>query len=194
MNKQTHIVAGVDEVGIGALAGPVVAAAVILDPNSPIEGITDSKKISEKKRKTLSEEIKKHAFDWAIGQASIDEIDGINILNASHLAMQRAVSDLSCRPSLILVDGNKVPEFSEKAESIIKGDQKIKAIGAASILAKVFRDDLMKRFAPDYPAYGFEKHKGYPTRDHVKQLQLVGPCKLHRKSFAPVKNWNIKSL
>jgi len=101
---------------------------------------------------------------------------------------------LSCRPSLILVDGNKVPEFSEKAESIIKGDQKIKAIGAASILAKVFRDDLMKRFAPDYPAYGFEKHKGYPTRDHVKQLQLVGPCKLHRKSFAPVKNWNIKSL
>ena len=194
MNKQTHIVAGVDEVGIGALAGPVVAAAVILDPNSPIEGITDSKKISEKKRKTLSEEIKNHAFDWAIGQASIDEIDRINILNASHLAMQRAVSDLSCRPSLILVDGNKVPEFSEKAESIIKGDQKIKAIGAASILAKVFRDDLMKRFAPDYPAYGFEKHKGYPTRDHVKQLQLVGPCKLHRKSFAPVKNWNIKSL
>jgi len=194
VNKQTHIVAGVDEVGIGALAGPVVAAAVILDPNSPIEGITDSKKISEKKRKTLSEEIKNHAFDWAIGQASIDEIDRINILNASHLAMQRAVSDLSCRPSLILVDGNKVPEFSEKAESIIKGDQKIKAIGAASILAKVFRDDLMKRFAPDYPAYGFEKHKGYPTRDHVKQLQLVGPCKLHRKSFAPVKNWNIKSL
>ena len=194
VKKQTHLVAGVDEVGIGALAGPVIAAAVILDPNSPVEGVTDSKKISEKKRKILSEEIKKFAFDWAIGQASIEEIDRINILNASHLAMQRAVSDLSCRPSLILVDGNKVPEFSEKAESIVKGDQKIMAIGAASILAKVFRDDLMKSFATGYPAYGFEKHKGYPTKDHAKQLQLAGPCKLHRKSFAPVKNWNIKSL
>ena len=194
MNKENCVLAGVDEVGIGALAGPVVAAAVILNPDLPIEGITDSKKITEKKRKSLSKEIENFSFDWAIGQASIDEIDQLNILNASHLAMQRAVSALTCRPTLILVDGNKVPEFSEKAESIIKGDEKIMAIGAASIIAKVFRDELMKNLAVTYPSYGFEKHKGYPTRHHVERLQIEGPCQLHRKSFAPVKNWNIKSV
>ena len=194
MNKENCILAGVDEVGIGALAGPVVAAAVILNPDLPIEGITDSKKITEKKRKSLSKEIENFSFDWAIGQASIDEIDQLNILNASHLAMQRAVSALTCRPTLILVDGNKVPEFSVKAESIIKGDEKIMAIGAASIIAKVFRDELMKNLAVTYPSYGFEKHKGYPTRHHVERLQIEGPCQLHRKSFAPVKNWNIKSV
>ena len=194
MNKENCVLAGVDEVGIGALAGPVVAAAVILNPDLPIEGITDSKKITEKKRKSLSKEIENFSFDWAIGQASIDEIDQLNILNASHLAMQRAVSALVCRPTLILVDGNKVPGFSVKAQSIIKGDEKIMAIGAASIIAKVFRDDLMKKLAVTYPSYGFEKHKGYPTRDHVERLQLGGPCELHRKSFAPVKNWNIKSV
>ena len=160
----------------------------------PIDGITDSKKITEKKRKSLSKEIENFSFDWAIGQASIDEIDQLNILNASHLAMQRAVSALVCRPTLILVDGNKVPEFSVKAESIIKGDEKIMAIGAASIIAKVFRDELMKNLAVTYPSYGFEKHKGYPTRHHVERLQIEGPCQLHRKSFAPVKNWNIKSV
>ena len=194
MNKENCVLAGVDEVGIGALAGPVVAAAVILNPDRPIEGITDSKKITEKKRKSLSKEIENFSFDWAIGQASIDEIDQLNILNASHLAMQRAVSALTCRPTLILVDGNKVPEFSVKAESIIKGDEKIMAIGAASIIAKVFRDELMKNLAVTYPSYGFEKHKGYPTRHHVERLQIEGPCQLHRKSFAPVKNWNIKSV
>lgn len=194
MNKENCVLAGVDEVGIGALAGPVVAAAVILNPDLPIEGITDSKKITEKKRKSLSKEIENFSFDWAIGQASIDEIDQLNILNASHLAMQRAVSALTCRPTLILVDGNKVPEFSVKAESIIKGDEKIMAIGAASIIAKVFRDELMKNLAVTYPSYGFEKHKGYPTRHHVERLQIEGPCQLHRKSFAPVKNWNIKSV
>ena len=194
MNKENCVLAGVDEVGIGALAGPVVAAAVILNPDLPIEGITDSKKITEKKRKSLSKEIENFSFDWAIGQASIDEIDQLNILNASHLAMQRAVSALTCRPTLILVDGNKVPEFSVKAESIIKGDEKIMAIGAASIIAKVFRDELMKNLAVTYPSYGFEKHKGYPTRHHIERLQIEGPCQLHRKSFAPVKNWNIKSV
>jgi len=194
VNKENCVLAGVDEVGIGALAGPVVAAAVILNPDLPIEGITDSKKITEKKRKSLSKEIENFSFDWAIGQASIDEIDQLNILNASHLAMQRAVSALTCRPTLILVDGNKVPEFSVKAESIIKGDEKIMAIGAASIIAKVFRDELMKNLAVTYPSYGFEKHKGYPTRHHVERLQIEGPCQLHRKSFAPVKNWNIKSV
>ena len=194
MNKENCVLAGVDEVGIGALAGPVVAAAVILNPDLPIEGITDSKKITEKKRKSLSKEIENFSFDWAIGQASIDEIDQLNILNASHLAMQRAVSALTCRPTLILVDGNKVPKFSVKAESIIKGDEKIMAIGAASIIAKVFRDELMKNLAVTYPSYGFEKHKGYPTRHHVERLQIEGPCQLHRKSFAPVKNWNIKSV
>ena len=194
MNKENCVLAGVDEVGIGALAGPVVAAAVILNPDLPIEGITDSKKITEKKRKSLSKEIENFSFDWAIGQASIDEIDQLNILNASHLAMQRAVSALTCRPTLILVDGNKVPEFSVKAESIIKGDEKIMAIGAASIIAKVFRDELMKNLAVTYPSYGFEKHKGYPTRHHIERLQIEGPCELHRKSFAPVKNWNIKSV
>ena len=194
MNKENCVLAGVDEVGIGALAGPVVAAAVILNPDLPIEGITDSKKITEKKRKSLSKDIENFSFDWAIGQASIDEIDQLNILNASHLAMQRAVSALTCRPTLILVDGNKVPEFSVKAESIIKGDEKIMAIGAASIIAKVFRDELMKNLAVTYPSYGFEKHKGYPTRHHVERLQIEGPCQLHRKSFAPVKNWNIKSV
>jgi len=194
VNKENCVLAGVDEVGIGALAGPVVAAAVILNPDRPIEGITDSKKITEKKRKSLSKDIESFSFDWAIGQASIDEIDQLNILNASHLAMQRAVSALTCRPTLILVDGNKVPEFSVKAESIIKGDEKIMAIGAASIIAKVFRDELMKNLAVTYPSYGFEKHKGYPTRHHVERLQIEGPCQLHRKSFAPVKNWNIKSV
>ena len=194
MNKENCVLAGVDEVGIGALAGPVVAAAVILNPDLPIEGITDSKKITEKKRKSLSKDIENFSFDWAIGQASIDEIDQLNILNASHLAMQRAVSELACRPTLILVDGNKVPEFSVKAESIIKGDEKIMAIGAASIIAKVFRDELMKNLAVTYPSYGFEKHKGYPTRHHIERLQIEGPCELHRKSFAPVKNWNIKSV
>ena len=194
MNKENCVLAGVDEVGIGALAGPVVAAAVILNPDLPIEGITDSKKITEKKRKSLSKDIENFSFDWAIGQASIDEIDQLNILNASHLAMQRAVSALTCRPTLILVDGNKVPKFSVKAESIIKGDEKIMAIGAASIIAKVFRDELMKNLAVTYPSYGFEKHKGYPTRHHVERLQIEGPCQLHRKSFAPVKNWNIKSV
>ena len=194
MNKENCVLAGVDEVGIGALAGPVVAAAVILNPDLPIEGITDSKKITEKKRKSLSKDIENFSFDWAIGQASIDEIDQLNILNASHLAMQRAVGALVCRPTLILVDGNKVPEFSVKAESIIKGDEKIMAIGAASIIAKVFRDELMKNLAVTYPSYGFEKHKGYPTRHHIERLQIEGPCELHRKSFAPVKNWNIKSV
>ncbi len=194
VSRESYVIAGVDEVGIGALAGPVVAAAVILDPTSLLKGITDSKKISEKKREVLSEEIKECALDYAIGQASIEEIDQLNILNASHIAMQRAVNDLVYQPTLILVDGDKAPEFSVKAKSIIKGDEKIKVIGAASILAKVFRDDLMKSFALSYPAYGFEKHKGYPTRSHVVQLKLLGPCGLHRKSFAPVKNWNIKSL
>ena len=191
MTRTIDLVAGVDEVGIGALAGPVVAAVVILGPNCVIDGITDSKKISGKKRESLATKIKDLALDWAIGLSSIEEIDSLNVLKASHLAMQRAVNNLIQKPSMILVDGDKVPEFAFRTESIVKGDQKIKEIGAASILAKVSRDALMKDFGTKYPDYGFDQHKGYPTREHIKKLRLNGPCALHRKSFAPVKNWNI---
>ena len=191
MTTTIDLVAGVDEVGIGALAGPVVAAVVILGPNCVIDGITDSKKISGKKRESLATEIKNLALDWAIGLSSIEEIDSLNVLKASHLAMQRAVNHLIQKPTLVLVDGDKAPEFAFRTESIVKGDQKIKEIGAASILAKVSRDALMKDFGMKYPDYGFDQHKGYPTREHIKKLRLNGPCVLHRKSFAPVKNWNI---
>ena len=184
---------GIDEVGIGCLAGPVVAAAVILDPANPIYGITDSKKISEQRRKALADQIMDNAVDWAIGQASVSEIDQHNILRASHLAMQRAYGDLKSDATLVLVDGNKSPYFPVESKAVIKGDETVLAIGAASIIAKVFRDSLMEELGKKYPDYDFEKNKGYPTKSHMQTLRAIGPCAQHRNSFAPVKNWNKKS-
>ena len=184
---------GIDEVGIGCLAGPVVAAAVILDPANPIYGITDSKKISEQRRKALADQVMDNAIDWAIGQASVSEIDQHNILRASHLAMQRAYGDLKSDATLVLVDGNKSPYFPVESKAVIKGDETVLAIGAASIIAKVFRDGLMEELAKKYPDYDLEKNKGYPTKSHVQTLRAIGPCAQHRNSFAPVKNWNKKS-
>ena len=184
---------GIDEVGIGCLAGPVVAAAVILDPANPIYGITDSKKISEQRRKALADQVMDNAVDWAIGQASVTEIDQHNILRASHLAMQRAYGDLKSDATLVLVDGNKSPYFPVESKAVIKGDERVLAIGAASIIAKVFRDGLMEELAKKYPDYDFEKNKGYPTKSHIQTLRAIGPCAQHRNSFAPVKNWNKKS-
>ena len=184
---------GIDEVGIGCLAGPVVAAAVILDPANPIYGITDSKKISEQRRKALADQVMDNAIDWAIGQASVSEIDQHNILRASHLAMQRAYGDLKSDATLVLVDGNKSPYFPVESKAVIKGDEAVLAIGAASIMAKVFRDSLMEELGKKYPDYDFEKNKGYPTKSHMQTLRAIGPCAQHRNSFAPVKNWNKKS-
>ena len=184
---------GIDEVGIGCLAGPVVAAAVILDPANPIYGITDSKKISEQRRKALADQVMANAVDWAVGQASVSEIDQHNILRASHLAMQRAYGDLKSDATLVLVDGNKSPYFPVESKAVIKGDETVLAIGAASIIAKVFRDGLMEELGKKYPDYDFEKNKGYPTKSHMQTLRAIGPCAQHRNNFAPVKNWNKRS-
>lgn len=179
-------VAGVDEVGRGPLAGPVLACAVILDPGRKIEGLKDSKKLSEKKRECLCEEIKTKAHCYAIGIASVKEIDELNILNASLLAMKRAIEKLIILPNLVLVDGNRCPQVRMRAEAIIRGDQLEPAISAASIIAKVTRDRLMKVFHARHPEYGFLKHKGYPTKDHLEALKRYGTLPLHRKSFKPV--------
>ncbi len=182
-----EIMAGVDEVGRGPLAGPVIAAAVILNPENPISGLMDSKKISEKKRNILAIEIREKALAWAIGRAEHDEIDSINILQASLLAMKRAVESLSIEPGLVLVDGIYCPDIIFKVEAIIKGDSKIAAISAASIIAKVARDSEMIALDSQYPGYGFSRHKGYPTKMHVEALKELGVSSVHRKSFAPVK-------
>ena len=189
MRTEITIVAGVDEVGRGPLAGPVVAAAVILDDNNPIEGLGDSKTISEKKREKLAIEIRQKSIAWAIGQVEHEEIDELNILNASLLAMQRAVHALGVNPDHVQVDGNRCPELHCSVESIIKGDSLIAAIGAASILAKVTRDSLMIKMDKIYPGYGFAKHKGYPTRQHKQALENLGVCEIHRRSYAPVRKF-----
>lgn len=181
------LLAGVDEVGRGPLAGPVIAAAVILNPENPIQGLMDSKKISEKKRNILAIEIREKALSWAIGRAEHDEIDSINILQASLLAMKRAVDSLSINPELVLVDGLHCPDIIFKVEAIIKGDSKIPAISAASIIAKVARDNEMIALDSKYPGYGFSRHKGYPTKMHVAALKELGVSSIHRKTFAPVK-------
>ena len=182
-----EMMAGVDEVGRGPLAGPVIAAAVILNPENPIQGLMDSKKISEKKRNILSIEIREKALTWAIGRAEHYEVDSINILQASLLAMKRAVESLSIEPELVLVDGLHCPDIIYKVEAIIKGDSKIPAISAASIIAKVARDSEMIALDSQYPGYGFSRHKGYPTKMHVDALKKLGISSIHRKSFAPVK-------
>ncbi|EGH00125.1 Ribonuclease HII [gamma proteobacterium IMCC2047] len=182
------LVAGVDEVGRGPLAGPVVAAAVILNPANPIEGLADSKKLTEKRREALFPLIQERALAWCIARASEAEIDRLNILHASLLAMRRAVLGLSQQPDRVLVDGNRCPDLPYPSEAIIKGDSKIEAISAASILAKVVRDNEMVAFEETYPGYGFAKHKGYPTAQHMQALKTLGVTPIHRRSFAPVKN------
>ena len=178
---------GVDEAGAGPLCGDVVAAAVILDPNNPIEGLNDSKKLSEKKREKLFDEICEKALDFCIARASVEEIDSINILNARMLAMSRAIDGLTHPCMHALIDGNKLPETVLDCTAIIKGDSLVTAISAASILAKVQRDREMLELDKQYPGYGFAKHKGYGTAEHMDALQRLGPCEIHRKSYAPVK-------
>ncbi len=180
-------VAGVDEVGRGPLAGPVVAAAVILDPNRPIEGLVDSKKISEKKRERLALEIREKALAWALGRAEVEEIDTINILQASLLAMKRAVERLPLAPHRALIDGNRCPQMDCPAEAIIRGDATVDVISAASIIAKVARDQEMIELDTLYPGYGLARHKGYPTKMHIAALEELGVAHIHRRSFGPVK-------
>jgi len=182
----TGLVCGIDEAGRGPLAGPVVAAAVILDPARPIPGLNDSKKLSEKKRVVLAELIRERAIAWAVAEASVEEIDRINILQASLLAMQRAVAALAVRPTSALVDGNRCPKLDIPAEAIIQGDGKIASIAAASILAKTVRDAGMLVLHAQYPQYGFDRHMGYPTAVHFKALEKHGASLVHRRSFAPV--------
>ena len=179
--------AGVDEVGIGPLAGPVVAAAVILHPEREIDGLNDSKQLTAKRREALSEEIKRNALAWAVAYASVQEIDRLNILRASHLAMNRAVSELATAPERIYVDGNKAPAMSAPVVAVVQGDKIIPQISAASIIAKVVRDKEMQRLDELYPEYGFGKHKGYPTKAHFKALADLGALPIHRASFAPVR-------
>ncbi|MDP8170089.1 ribonuclease HII [Pasteurella skyensis] len=180
------LIAGVDEVGRGPLVGAVVTAAVILDPHNPIAGLMDSKKLSEKRREALAEEIKQKALCWSLGRAEPEEIDKLNILNATMLAMQRAVKALTIQPNFVLVDGNRTPDFSIPSQAIIKGDNLVAEISAASILAKVVRDNEMKELDKLFPEYGFAKHKGYPTKLHFEKLAECGVTPFHRKSFAPV--------
>ena len=180
------LVAGVDEVGRGPLAGDVVAAAVILGEHFPA-GITDSKKLTPARREALSAEMKEQAVAWSLGRASVQEIDELNILEAALLAMKRAVEGLSIEPELVLVDGNRLPRWRYEARPIVGGDALEPAIGAASILAKVQRDSELMELDSQYPQYGFGRHKGYPTREHLDALKTHGVLDIHRRSFGPVK-------
>ena len=178
------LIAGVDEVGRGPLVGAVVTAAVILDPQNPIDGLADSKKLTEKKRERLFAEIQEKALYWSIGRAEAAEIDQINILQATFLAMQRAVAGLPVRPGFVLVDGNKAPDFGVPAQAVIKGDGLVPEISAASILAKVTRDREMAELDKQFPQYGFAKHKGYPTALHLEMLAQYGVCLLYTSDAA----------
>jgi ribonuclease HII len=181
------LVAGVDEAGRGPLAGPVVAAAVILDQRQPIRGLADSKVLSAPVREGLFEEIRARALCCSIAQASVDEIDRLNIFHATMLAMSRAVEGLRLKPNRVLVDGNRLPPLSVAAEAIVQGDARVKSISAASILAKVHRDRLCQELHEAHPQYNFAGHKGYPTPEHLEALRTHGPCAHHRRSFAPVR-------
>lgn len=185
---QGVLYAGCDEVGRGPLAGDVVAAAVILDPENPINGLDDSKKLTEKKREQLFIEIQEKAKSWCVARASVSEIDQINILQASLLAMTRAVQGLNVQPEHVLVDGNKLPRWQYTSEAVVKGDSRVAAISAASILAKVTRDREMIALDKVYPGYGFADHKGYPTKVHMDALDRLGITPIHRTSYAPVKS------
>ncbi len=180
------LLAGVDEAGRGPLAGPVVAAAVILDELRPIAGLNDSKKLSERRREKLYDEILAKALCCSIAEASVQEIDSLNFLQATLLAMRRAVDGLRLKPVKVLVDGNRLPVLGVRAEAIVQGDALVPAISAASILAKVYRDRLCARLHDQYPQYGFDRHKGYGTAEHLQALAAHGPSPWHRSSFAPV--------
>ncbi|MBD0784928.1 ribonuclease HII [Vibrio sp. Y2-5] len=182
-----QFIAGVDEVGRGPLVGDVVTAAVILDPNNPIEGLNDSKKLSEKKRLALLPEIKEKALAWSVGRCSPKEIDQLNIFQATMVAMQRAVEGLGIKPDLVLIDGNKVPQLPMDAIAVVKGDLRVAQISAASIIAKVVRDQEMEQLDKEFPQFGFAKHKGYPTKAHFEAIEQHGVIEQHRRSFGPVK-------
>lgn len=181
------LIAGVDEVGRGPLVGDVVTAAVILDANNPIQGLTDSKKLSEKKLQSLFDQIQEKALCIGIGRATPDEIDQLNILHATMLAMQRAVANLTIQPEFVFIDGNRCPQLNMPSEAVVKGDLRVAEISAASIIAKVTRDREMVELDSRYPEYGFAKHKGYPTKAHFEALQKLGVIPEYRKSFKPVK-------
>ncbi|WP_323635023.1 ribonuclease HII [Pectobacterium polaris] len=184
---QANCIAGVDEVGRGPLVGAVVTAAVILDPTRPIVGLADSKKLSEKRRLSLYDEIKEKALAWSLGRAEPEEIDQLNILHATMLAMQRAVAGLAVVPDFVLIDGNRCPALPISAQAVVKGDSRVAEISAASIMAKVTRDREMVELDQRFPAYGFAQHKGYPTAFHLEKLAALGATEFHRRSFAPVK-------
>lgn len=190
--KKEYLIAGVDEAGRGPLAGPVIAAAVILHPRKHIKGLADSKVLTEKERERLFEQIRKRALAWSVARGSVAEIDSINILQATFLAMQRAVLGLKITPHRAIVDGHLCPPFSCAAQAIIKGDESEPAISAASIVAKVLRDRLMRMLDRKYPKYGFAQHKGYATAQHFEALFEHGPCRVHRKSFSPIADWYAK--
>ena len=183
---QARCIAGVDEVGRGPFVGAVVTAAVILDPAKPILGLADSKKLTEKRREALYIEIKEKALSWSLGRAEPDEIDQLNILHATMLAMQRAVAGLHITPDMVLIDGNRCPKLPMASQAVVKGDSKVAEISAASILAKVTRDREMVELDLQFPDYGFAKHKGYPTPVHLESLAKLGATPHHRRSFAPV--------
>lgn len=185
---QASLIAGVDEVGRGPLVGAVVTAAVILDPAKPIVGLADSKKLSEKRRLALFDEIKEKALSWSLGRAEPEEIDQLNILHATMLAMQRAVAGLAIVPDFVLIDGNRCPALPMPAQAVVKGDSLVAEISAASIIAKVTRDAEMAALDLLFPQYGFAQHKGYPTALHMERLALHGATPHHRRSFAPVRN------
>ncbi len=184
---QATCIAGVDEVGRGPLVGAVVTAAVILDPTRPIVGLADSKQLSEKRRLALYDEIKEKALAWSLGRAEPEEIDQLNILHATMLAMQRAVAGLAVVPNFVLIDGNRCPALPMPAQAVVKGDSRVAEISAASIMAKVTRDREMVELDQRFPAYGFAQHKGYPTAFHLEKLAALGATEFHRRSFAPVK-------
>lgn len=188
------IVCGVDETGRGSAVSGVWVSACILDPDKPIEGLRDSKKLSAKRREELAEEIKHNALSWSIEIASLEEVEALNVLNATLLGMRRAIEGLHIKPNKVFVDGNKLPNIKIPAEAIVKGDDLIPSISAASILAKVERDKAIRELHQIYPQYGFDKHKGYLTKNHMLALQEYGPCPIHRKTYAPVRKLLEKQL
>lgn len=188
-----RLLAGVDEVGRGPLAGPVVAAAVILDPERPVDGLADSKALTHARRVELAELIRGQALCWAIGRAEVEEIDRLNIFHASLLAMERAVRALCPGPEYAVIDGTHCPPLPCPSEAMIKGDSRVPAISAASIIAKVARDEELCDLDSSFPGYGFAEHKGYSTAAHLAALERLGPCAIHRRSFAPVKRWFAQS-
>jgi len=186
--RQPHLIAGVDEVGRGPLAGAVVAAAVILNPKKPVAGLLDSKMLDEAQREALDKVIRRQALAFCIAEASVEEIDQLNILHASMLAMKRAVEGLGMEPNLVLIDGNRCPDIAYPSQAIVKGDQHVQSISAASIIAKVNRDRQMVELHHKHPEFGFDRHKGYPTAQHRAAIMQFGVTPLHRQSFAPVRN------